>query len=167
VFFLVRNNGVFGGRSFPGYPLELQLVGKFASAAGAPAPLSAMSIPTLQQEVDVATLNMLTEYIINAYRPGDVILIAMSQSASICIGHQDLVIFLGGFLFRVLFGRGCRRCEMVDESRFPNAFSLGHLKKTMEKQFTFLPSPRQSPSIFLHCLNVVFQETFICECSSL
>jgi hypothetical protein len=96
-----------------------------------------MSLPTHQQEADVATLNMLTEYIINAYRPGDVILIATSQPASFCIGHQDLVIFLGGYLFWVSFGGGCRRCEMFDESRFPNAFPFGHLKNPWKSSLLF------------------------------
>jgi hypothetical protein len=77
------------------------LVGKFASASTARAPLSAMNVPTLQQADDVATLNMLPDFIVNAYHPGDIVLIAMSQPTSICIGHQDLVSV--NFIFLVQY----------------------------------------------------------------
>jgi hypothetical protein len=81
----------FGDGNWPGYPKPLLLVGKFASAGCARSPLSAMSQPTSQQPPDVMTLNMLPTFIINAYQPGDTVLIAMNQPVSLCIGHQDLV----------------------------------------------------------------------------
>jgi hypothetical protein len=77
------------------------LVGKFASASTARAPLSTINVPTHQQADDVATLNMLQDFIVNAYRPGDIVLLVMSQSTSLCIGHQDLVSV--NFLFLVQY----------------------------------------------------------------
>ncbi|EFX76373.1 hypothetical protein DAPPUDRAFT_322425 [Daphnia pulex] len=93
--------GHFGDGNRPGFPKEMLIVGKFASSSTARAPLSAMNMPTLQQADDVATLNLLPDFIVNAYRPGDIILIAMSQPTMICIGHQDLEVFISE-----LFERG-------------------------------------------------------------
>jgi hypothetical protein len=67
-------------------------VGKFASAGSATSPISSMNHPTCKQEKDVYTLNMLQDSIINAYRPGHIILIAMSQPANFCVCHRDLVL---------------------------------------------------------------------------
>jgi hypothetical protein len=75
----------------PGLPQEVLVVGKFASAANSRCPLSMMTTPTLKQLDDVLTLNVLLSFIINACRPGDTVLIVISQPASLCIGHQDLV----------------------------------------------------------------------------
>jgi hypothetical protein len=83
--------GHFGDTNRPGYPKKLLLVGKFASAGSARSPLSALTVPTKEQAEDVMTLNMLSTFIINAYRPGDTILIAMNQPICFCIGQQDLV----------------------------------------------------------------------------
>lgn len=81
-------------------------MGKFASISSGRVPLSAMNIATLNQPKDVLTLNMLTDAIINAYRPGDIILIAMSQPASLCTGHQDLVRDISGsvplYIYRLI-----------------------------------------------------------------
>jgi hypothetical protein len=93
LFFLCvfSREGHFGDGNRPGYPKPMLLVGKFASGGSARAPLSAMSEPTREQPADVMTLNMLPTCIINAYRPGDTVLIAMNQPVSFCIGQQDLV----------------------------------------------------------------------------
>ncbi|EFX64130.1 hypothetical protein DAPPUDRAFT_266994 [Daphnia pulex] len=90
-----REIGKYGGQNHHGYLLKPLVVGKYASSSGARASLSAMSTPTNQQMKDMATLNMLPEYIVNAYCLGDVVLIAMNQPTNICIGHQDFLFEQG------------------------------------------------------------------------
>jgi hypothetical protein len=97
--FVDRKPGHFGDFNRPGLPQKLLVVGKYASAANARAPLSSMEQPTLGQAVDVKTLNMLADDIVNAYLPGDTVLVAMNQPVSICIGFQDLVSLRDCFHF--------------------------------------------------------------------
>jgi hypothetical protein len=108
--FFFSNPGPFGQVNQPGYPKRIQLVGKFASISSGRVPLSAMNIATLNQPKDVLTLNMLTDAIINAYRPGDIILIAMSQPASLCTGHQDLVRDISGSVPLYIYWLNHRVC---------------------------------------------------------
>lgn len=85
IFLFNRHVGPYGDWNRPRYLREILLVGKFASSARSP--MSAMSTPTNQQPKDVTTLNMLQDFIVNAYRPGDIVLVGMGQLTSICIGH--------------------------------------------------------------------------------
>ncbi len=86
-----REIGKYGGRNRHNYLLEPLVVVKYASSSGARPSLLAMSTPIYQQMKDMVTLNMLPEYIGNAYCPGDVALNAMNQPTTICIGHKDFV----------------------------------------------------------------------------
>jgi hypothetical protein len=70
LFLFNRKPGHYGDGNRPGFPKERLVVGKFASASSSHSPLSAMILPTHQQKEDVATLNMLPDFIVNAYRPG-------------------------------------------------------------------------------------------------
>lgn len=114
--------GHYGDGNRPGFPKEILVVGKFTSASLACSPLSAMSHPTHQQKEDVATLNMLPDFIVHAYRTGDIVLLAMSQPTSLCIGQQDLVsVFFFNFcmtlskwvVWRVVISSDCYQATQI------------------------------------------------------
>ncbi|EFX65990.1 hypothetical protein DAPPUDRAFT_116798 [Daphnia pulex] len=114
-----------------------------------PIPLSAMSEPFKEQAADVMTLNMLPTFIINDYRPGDTVLIAMNQPVSLCIGHQDLVLVASGCLY------SCRVVAL--ESTLTNAVVLVVVRCTtmlwLQKAFITELFERGIPrdSLFFHC----------------
>jgi hypothetical protein len=71
--------------------MPMKLVGRFASAANACSPVYRMTRKTVNQPDDIPPLSMLSDFIVASYRPGDVVLIAMSHPTNFAIVHHDVV----------------------------------------------------------------------------
>lgn len=71
--------------------MPMKLVAKFASAASACSPVYRMTRKTVKQPDDIPPLSMLSDFIVASYRPGDVVLIAMSHPTNFAIVHSDVV----------------------------------------------------------------------------
>jgi hypothetical protein len=69
------------------------LVGKFGNYATALCPISKMTTPMvdLNESEDIIPLNLLPDFVVNAYRPLDTVMLAISQPASLCVLHEDIV----------------------------------------------------------------------------
>ena len=95
IFFLIyvkySNPGRFGKRNRPGYPIPMKLVGKFASSANARVPVNFMSDLIVNQPEDILPISLLCDYIVSAYEPGDVVLVAFSHPTNFCIDYLSMV----------------------------------------------------------------------------
>ena len=102
-----RKVGSFGGKNRPGFPSPWRVVGKFASAALALAPLYMMNEIPSNSPPEVLPLSRLADSIIANYFPKDTIVIAMTPS-NFCVGHLDIVMFWFDFLsYSIIFVSVC------------------------------------------------------------
>ncbi|XP_046445139.1 uncharacterized protein LOC124194796 [Daphnia pulex] len=86
------NPGRFGKFNRPGLPAGMEIVGKFVARATATTKIDTRYERTINAEADWLPMNLLPEFIVHRYWPGNTVLIGMSTPSCLTVSPNHLVI---------------------------------------------------------------------------
>jgi hypothetical protein len=89
--FYYSNDGPFGKRNRPGFPTDMEFVRNFSAKATATAAISSMTIKVPGTPEPSYAISCITDIAIMRYKPGDTILIVISQPATLTVSPQNMV----------------------------------------------------------------------------